>query len=61
MIGLYSRIYENEQEHGSLAKTDFDRLKVLFDMPDIEATQQNRAKLIRMFEVYREFKEYMFS
>lgn len=59
--GLYSRIYEHEQEHGSLAKTDFDRLKVLFDMPDIEATQQNRAKLIRMFEVYREFKEYMFS
>lgn len=59
--GLYSRIYEHEQEHGNLEKTDFDKLKILFDKPDIEATQQNKAKLIRMLEVYREFKDYMFS
>jgi len=59
--GIYSRMYEYEQEHGSLKKTDSENLKVLFGKPDIETTQQNRAKLIRMFKVYCEFKEYMFS
>lgn len=61
LSGLYNRIYQYEQENGELERTDFDKLKVLFEKPDMKETAQHRMDMARKFEEYQEFKQHMYS
>ena len=59
--GIYNRMYQYEQEHGDLSRSDFDKLKVFFGKPDLKPTSQHKMDMARKFEEYQEFKEHMYS
>lgn len=59
--GIYNRMYQYEQEHGDLSRSDFDKLKGFFGKPDLKPTSQHKMDMARKFEEYQEFKEHMYS
>lgn len=59
--GLYNRIFQYEQENGELQRTDFNKLKILFEKPDLKETAQHRMDMARKFDEYQEFKKCMYS
>jgi len=60
LSGLYNRIYQYEQKHGEIGRTNFKVLKQFF-IGDDELTIQRKTDLSRKYEEYQEFKEYMYS
>ena len=60
LSGLYYRIYQYEQEHGTIGRTNYDVLKQFF-MPDVEDITKVRYKLCVKYDEYCEFRDHVYA
>lgn len=60
LSGLYNRIFEYEQEHGEIGRSNYEILRQFFKT-DEELTPMRKVTLSRKYEAYEEFKQIMFS
>jgi hypothetical protein len=62
LSGLYYRVYQYEKQHGKIDRADYDTIRVLFGMTEIESyTTKTKHILSSKYDEYAEFRDYMYK
>jgi integrase len=62
LSGLYYRIHQYEDLNGKIDRTDYDTIKKLFGMTDIQSyTTNTRHILSSKYDEYAEFRDFMYN
>jgi hypothetical protein len=62
LSGLYYRVHQYEKQHGKIDRADYDTIRVLFGMTEIESyTTKTKHILSSKYDEYAEFRDYMYK